>query len=118
MPIEVIEILVDSREIEITDSGAGGVEILTAATSVVDVTLPGPQGPMGPQGPSGPIGSVYHHTQSTPATTWVVNHNLGFHPHVSVWVGAVEVSAEVVNITTNIVHVLFDEPMTGMACAS
>ena len=31
---------------------------------------------VGPQGPPGPTGATYVHTQSTPAATWTINHNL------------------------------------------
>lgn len=52
----------------------------------------GPAGPAGPQGDPGPPGSgggsgggvEYVHTQSTPALTWTINHNLGTYPSVLV----------------------------------
>ena len=41
----------------------------------------GPVGPTGPPGPTGPAGTVfYHHIQSVPSTTWVINHNLNGFP--------------------------------------
>jgi hypothetical protein len=41
---------------------------------------PGPQGPQGDQGPPGAIGGTYRHVQGTPASTWIVNHNLDYYP--------------------------------------
>lgn len=58
-------------------------------TAVLEPPTPGPVGPDGPQGPAGPTGAAgatgptggaYLHTQNSPSTHWVINHNLGFHP--------------------------------------
>ena len=43
----------------------------------ITVTAPGPQGP---QGPAGSGGSFYVHTQNTPASAWVIIHNLNGNP--------------------------------------
>ncbi|GEM_PF-6125020 len=43
----------------------------------------GDKGDPGPQGPPGTPGSApqaYRHVQSTPASLWTVNHNLGYRP--------------------------------------
>jgi hypothetical protein len=43
----------------------------------------GPEGPPGPQGapgPQGDPGGQHHHVQGTPASIWVINHDLGFNP--------------------------------------
>lgn len=50
----------------------------------VEVGGVGPTGPTGPTGPAGPAGGTYHHVQSTPSITWVVDHMLGRHPNISV----------------------------------
>jgi len=47
------------------------------------IRVQGPQGPPGPAGGStGGAATRYVHTQSVPAKTWVVTHNLGCHPAV------------------------------------
>ena len=51
------------------------VTVTQGNTTVVTVATAGPQGPGGG-------GAAYVHTQSTPATTWTINHNLGFRPTV------------------------------------
>lgn len=44
----------------------------------------GSQGPQGIQGPAGPGPTTYTFTQGTPSASWVVAHNLGRYPSVSV----------------------------------
>jgi hypothetical protein len=52
------------------------VTVTEGDTTVVTVTT------AGPQGPGGGAGAAYVHTQASPATTWTINHNLGFRPSV------------------------------------
>lgn len=61
-------------------------------------------------------GSAYVHTQSTPSTEWIINHNLGFRPAVELLtVGGMEFDAEVVHITANQTRVRNTIPMAGTA---
>lgn len=62
-------------------------------TEVVEIGIAGPQGPPGAEGPEGPQGEPgapgtapqsYVHVQGVAASTWTVNHNLGFYPNVTV----------------------------------
>lgn len=64
---------------QVTNSGAPGAAVL-------NFTLPaGPTGPQGPKGDKGDTAAAsYIHEQSTPATTWYINHNLDFFPAVTV----------------------------------
>ena len=86
------------------------VEVLAAgAPDVVEVLIPGPQGPAG-------SGSAYVHTQGSAATTWTINHNLGFRPGVTVLsVGGVEVEAEVTHVSVNQAVVSFVSATAGSA---
>jgi hypothetical protein len=47
----------------------------------------GPEGPQGETGDTGPVGppggTAYVHTQTVPASTWIIDHNLGRRVHVS-----------------------------------
>lgn len=52
------------------------------ATATV-IGPPGGQGPPGPPGPAGPPGGNLRYVQSTPATTWAIEHALGFMPSVT-----------------------------------
>jgi hypothetical protein len=64
------------------------VEVLASTPTItaLDIEVPGPAGPpgapgpTGATGPAGPSGVGYTHTQSTPGTVWVINHELGFNP--------------------------------------
>lgn len=60
-------------------------------------------------------GSVYEHTQSSPAASWTVNHNLGRRPAaVSVLsVGGMEVDAAVTHVSDNQLVVEFAAPQVG-----
>lgn len=53
-----------------------------ATTSVTVLPVAGPTGPPGAAGAPG--GSTYTHTQSTPAASWAITHNLGRYPQVTV----------------------------------
>lgn len=91
---------------------------------------PGPQGPQGPQGPPGPLLVVdptgntvnptsYVHSQQMPSATWVINHNLGFVPAVTVTdtqgsVGTGDISV----VDMNTVTVAFAYPFAGTAYLS
>lgn len=59
------------------------------------------QGPQGEPGPPGEASS-YEHIQNTPATQWVINHNLGYYPSVELLtVGGKEFEADVTHTTPN-----------------
>jgi hypothetical protein len=98
----------------------------------------GPVGPMGPQGPAGPMGSVgptgpqgpkgdpgpmgppgdthYTHTQAVASDTWVIDHNLGKYPSVSVVDSANdEVEGSVNHVDPMRVILVFSAPFSGKA---
>lgn len=72
---------------------------------------------VGVQGPPGERGGAYVHTQSTAANQWVVSHNLGFYPSVSVVSsGGVRIDdPEVRHTSTNLLTIYFVSPFTGTA---
>lgn len=57
--------------------------VVNPVSSAISVVTAGPIGPPGPPGSNGSA-IAYVHTQVTPASSWVINHNLGFHPNYSV----------------------------------
>lgn len=72
------------------------------------------------QGPTGPAGgggaAAYVHTQAAPASTWSVNHGLGYRPAVELLdAGLVEIDAQVVHLNVNQVLVSFNTPTAGQA---
>jgi len=41
-------------------------------------------GPTGPQGPQGPSGQSFTYTPQDARTIWIINHNLGFNPNITI----------------------------------
>lgn len=77
----------------------------------------GATGPQGPQGATGTGGAGYVvHTQSSPAATWTVVHNLGRFPAVTVLDAAgLEVLADVEHGSLNATTIVHGSPMSGSA---
>lgn len=70
----------------------------------------------GPQGPAGLGGAAYVHTQSAPATTWTINHNLGFRPSVELLdTGSQEIDGEVSHPSVNQTVVTLNPATAGLA---
>jgi len=96
------------------DEAAISVDTGTDATINVAIGAPGPQGDIGPAG-----GESYLHTQSSPASTWTVNHNLGTRPAVEVRdTGGNEILAAVTHMSANQVLISFVSAKTGTAFCS
>lgn len=68
-------------------------------------------------GPPGPTpGAVFEHPQPSPSAEWIVNHNLGTRPSVTVLSpGGVEVGASVVHQSANQLRIYFAQPQSGSA---
>lgn len=61
-------------------------------------------------------GAAYVYTQAVAASTWTINHNLGFVPSVEVFdSGSQEIEADVSHPTTNQTVILFSVPLAGFA---
>jgi hypothetical protein len=61
-------------------------------------------------------GAAYVFTQSTTASTWTINHNLGHVPSVEVFdSGSQEIEADVSHPSVNTTIILFTVPTTGFA---
>jgi hypothetical protein len=90
----------------------------SAVTEIVRVQ--GPQGPAGPAGPSGPSGGQSVFVQSSAASVWTINHNLGYRP-AGVMVmdsGGTEVEGLVSYPDLNTVVITFSAPFAGTAYLS
>lgn len=73
----------------------------------------------GPPGPPGASGSTYAHTQSTPAATWQVAHNLGRQPNISVINAAGTVCyADIEHASANLAVITFPTAFAGLATCS
>lgn len=98
--------------------------MITVSVSRIDADVVAP-GPVlvsvipgqGPKGDPGTGGATYLHTQSSPASTWTVNHNLGVAaPVVAVFsVGGVELDAQIVLTSPNQCVISFNQPTAGTA---
>ena len=87
------------------------VTVTEGDTTVVTVTTAGPQGPGGGGG-----AAAYVHTQSTPATTWTINHNLGFRPSVELLdSGSQEIDGAIAHPTVNQTVVTLNPATAGLA---
>lgn len=116
----LIEVLgTESTAVEIPTAlpgprGEQGLQGLTGAT--------GPQGSAGPQGqtgPMGPAGSTYEHTQLGVSNTWIITHNLGFNPSVSVVDSSgTSIEAEIWYTNINTLEVRFSSGISGKAYLS
>jgi hypothetical protein len=132
--IDLAGITVESKEVEVI---LEETEIKFAVETIPDVIIlaagnigpPGPVGPTGPpgmqgaQGPPGPIGPPnpnadvsYIHTQSILSGTWVILHNLGKFPSVSVVdTGNSVILPNVQYDNNNQVTLIFGSPTSGKA---
>ena len=91
------------------------VAVVVNPPPVIDVVVTPGQGPAGPPGPAGGA-ARYIHVQSSAATPWIVNHNLGVRPVVDIVdAGGSQVLAEIIHISSNQVNVYFATPATGQA---
>jgi hypothetical protein len=83
------------------------------------VSAPGPQGPGGVDGVQADdiVALVsYRHTQNTPLTTWTVNHNLNFYPHVTVFNSAGnQVEGNVIHTDATSLTITFSTTVSGKA---
>jgi hypothetical protein len=87
--VSIVQVV--THETVVVEEVGATIEILEQVTtvspteeviSVVSVGIPGPQGPQGPPGVGEDID--YVHIQAVPASTWTIDHPLGFYPNVTV----------------------------------
>jgi hypothetical protein len=91
------------------------IKLATSERTVTRVAIRS-QGLRGREGPAGDVVALegYTHTQSSPSSSWTVNHNLGRKPLVQVLSpGGLEVIAEVLHVSTNQVLVSFASAQSG-----
>lgn len=125
------EIEIVSPVYTVTVTGDGGVVVDQVASTVtierpvttVELTAPGPQGSPGPPGDDGqpgtPGGTQFLLNQVVPAATWLVAHNLGYFPHITILDSSGEVVLTDIHHTdVNNAVLTFSSPTTGKAIAS
>ena len=58
----------------------------------------------------------YEHDQTSPASTWTVNHGLGYYPLVRVFIGSEEVQpSQIIHDSVNTTRIIFASPYVGIA---
>ena len=110
------------RLLEIHDPGVAGppnvltVGTVTTGTAAVNITGTIPSQVLNFVLP---VAGSYIHTQSASASTWTINHNLGFNPAVSIVdSGENVVIGDVTYISTNTLSVSFNASFGGKAYLS
>ncbi len=103
-----VEIVNEPVQIEIAGEPPVQIEVLRQTVEIETVAVQGVAGRDG-------IGSAYEHNQTAPSDVWVINHNLNYFPDVHVYVGAVEVVAEVLHLSNTTVQINLSFPRAGRA---
>ena len=110
------------RLLEIHDPGVAGppnvltVGTVTSGTAAVSITGTAPSQVLNFVLP---VAGSYIHTQSVSASTWTINHNLGFNPAVAIVdSGENVVIGDVTYISTNALSVSFTASFGGKAYLS
>jgi hypothetical protein len=69
-----------------------------------------------PYEPGGAGGASYVHTQASPATTWTINHNLGFRPSVELLdSGSQEIDGDISHPSVNQTLITLNPATAGLA---
>ena len=122
-------LVVDDKELLVEQETTQEVLELPSSTELLEVAAQGPMGPQGPVGPMSPQGpkgdpgpmgppgdTHYTHIQAVASDTWVIDHNLGKYPSVSVVDSANdEVEGSVNHVNPMRVILVFSAPFSGKA---
>ena len=96
-----------TNTVTVTENGSSTVVTVPVTSTVTAIT-------QGPQGPAG--GSAFVYQQVAPATTWTINHNLGYKPSVELLdTGSQEIDGEVSHPTDNQTVVTLNPASAGLA---
>jgi hypothetical protein len=96
-----------TNTVTVTENGSSTVVTVPVTSTVTAIT-------QGPQGPSGAAAFVYQ--QAAPATTWTINHNLGYKPSVELLdSGSQEIDGDVAHPSDNQTVVTLNPASAGLA---
>lgn len=108
---EIIEVIKTPTVIDVITNNTV-VEVAEGETTVIEVDK-------GLKGDPGTSAAFYYlHVQTVPSSGWLINHNLGSIPSVSVIIGDEEVDADVHHPDENSTYIEFPSPYTGKAVFS
>ncbi|NCU71477.1 MAG: hypothetical protein EBY66_00440 [Candidatus Fonsibacter lacus] len=96
-----------TNTVTVTENGSSTV-VTVPVTSTVTAVTEGPQGPAG--------GTAFVYQQTAPATTWTINHNLGYKPSVELLdSGSQEIDGDVSHPSDNQTVVTLNPASAGLA---
>lgn len=105
--------------VEVRDSTSVFTTVDQRGVDVFQIVTPGPigpRGPIGPQGPQGPFAPIFEQHFAEPAMEWVIHHDLGVFPVVTLYdLNLEEITGDVMTPDKNTVIVDFDVPFAGTA---
>jgi hypothetical protein len=94
----------------VTEQSSTAVVTVPVTSTVTAITV-GPQGGSGSGG-----GAAYEFVQAAPATTWTINHNLGFRPSVEILdAGSQEIDGQISHPSVNQTVVTLNPASAGLA---
>lgn len=103
--VNVIKVV---KSVVVTKQNGATVIVNQPKVSTVKIVKEGPQGPTG--------GAAFVYTQTVPATTWTINHNLGYRPSVElIDSGSQEIDGEVAHPSVNQTVVTLNPASAGAA---
>lgn len=107
-----VKVAATGDSVKVTVSG-NGIKIAVSTDTVKVITQQrGDRGLVGPGGPA----HAFTHTQSIPAATWTINHNLGIFPTPVLFsTGGLVMIGTIVNVNNNQIQVQFEQPVAGTA---
>lgn len=95
-----------SSTVVVTENGSSTVVTVPVTSTVTAVT----------EGPQGPTGAAFVYQQVSPATTWTINHNLGYKPSVELLdSGSQEIDGDVAHPSDNQTVVTLNPASAGLA---
>jgi len=96
-----------TNTVTVTENGSSTIVTVPVTSTVTAVT-------QGPQGPAG--GAAFVFEQVSPATTWTINHNLGYKPSVELLdTGSQEIDGDVAHPSANQTVVTLNPASAGLA---
>lgn len=102
-----VNITAVTNTVTVTENGSSTV-VTVPVTNTVTATTQGPQGPAG--------AAAFVFTQPTAATTWTINHNLGYRPSVELLdAGSQEIDGDVAHPSINQTVVTLNPASSGLA---
>lgn len=105
----IVEVRDSSAFIVVDEPGVRTLGIVTAGPI-------GPTGPMGPQGLVGPFAPIFEQHFANAQQTWLINHDLGVFPVVTLYdENHEEITGDVITPDKYTVIVSFELPMAGTA---